>query len=417
MGSRTRSALIDRIEVILEDTGNSIFPAASISSELDTSLVEGSRYYPRIVRESRLLAEADKTVDLSGIVNLLDFSRDGIEDVEHPVDEYPRNYRNFDITGETLEILMSTEPAADDEVVLVCRKVHTLVDPPSSLAGAVNLLAGYSAGDTSIALDGLGTGTIKAGTLVTFTGIIGEYRVTADVSIVANAGTIVITPALLEDMDDNTVVAFKCNTLPTVLEEIMAEYVAGKMALNWVGSGRSQIALAVSALADCNTKLDTVDARISAAIADISSGRGLVSDGLSQAETALDAVAALVTGALSSLTSGASFINALPTYADPAGAHAQQASLKLSGANAKLSEAQGYIAKANQSGNYSSVGARELQTVSAIIGQASGFLREASSRMNIPSIQRNMNIWGQAKLNYALNELRKAPSRQVFYRE
>jgi len=53
-------------------------------------------------------------------------------------------------------------------------------------------------GETSIGLDTLGTGTIKKGTIITFTAKAGQYVVTADAAISGNAATVIIYPGLAE---------------------------------------------------------------------------------------------------------------------------------------------------------------------------------------------------------------------------
>ena len=74
-------------------------------------------------------------------------------------------------------------------------------------AGAVNNGAGYAAGSTSIALDALGTGTLKKGDTITFAGHSTEYVLTADATITTNAATVTISPALTAAVIDDEVVA------------------------------------------------------------------------------------------------------------------------------------------------------------------------------------------------------------------
>jgi len=67
----------------------------------------------------------------------------------------------------------------------------------TDMAGAVNEAAGYAVGSTSIAIDGLdATGAIKAGDILVITGHTQQYAVTADVTLVAGAGTVSISPAI-----------------------------------------------------------------------------------------------------------------------------------------------------------------------------------------------------------------------------
>lgn len=60
-------------------------------------------------------------------------------------------------------------------------------------------------GETSITLGDLGTGTIKKGTIITFTAKAGQYVVTADAAISSNAATVIIYPGLAEVVAATTV--------------------------------------------------------------------------------------------------------------------------------------------------------------------------------------------------------------------
>lgn len=60
-------------------------------------------------------------------------------------------------------------------------------------------------GETSITLGELGTGTIKKGTIITFTAKAGQYVVTADAAISGNAATVIIYPGLAEVVAATTV--------------------------------------------------------------------------------------------------------------------------------------------------------------------------------------------------------------------
>lgn len=63
--------------------------------------------------------------------------RDGllyIDKVEFRVDEDPRDFRNFALWGDTLEIDTKLTPLADEKVYIYCAKVHTLTESESTLA-------------------------------------------------------------------------------------------------------------------------------------------------------------------------------------------------------------------------------------------------------------------------------------------
>ncbi len=75
--------------------------------------------------------------------------------------------------------------------------------------GAINNGAGYAIGTTTVAMNGLGTGTLKAGTTFTIAGTVTyRYVATEDATISGNAATVKIYPALKEAVVDTAVVTF-----------------------------------------------------------------------------------------------------------------------------------------------------------------------------------------------------------------
>ena len=264
----TFTQMTDQIELILEDSGNAIFLAATIQAHIPECLKEVSNIFPYRVKEERITT-ASRDIDVSGVVNLIQ-----VVEAEYKVDQYPKDLRNVTQWGDYITMDITDLPTASESVYLYCEKIHTLVDPPSSLAGAVNKSGGYSTGDSSIILDGLGTGVIKAGTLVTFASTAGEYKVTADATITANAATIVITPTLLEAVANDVVVTFRCSTLSDPrLESAFAEYVAAKLALNWVGTSRTQIKNAITAILLINSSVDSMTAKFTQITTDAGTAR------------------------------------------------------------------------------------------------------------------------------------------------
>lgn len=124
----------------------------------------------------------------------------------------------------------SAEPIVDVHVYF--RKRHFL-SVMTDLLGAVDLVAGYSAGDTSMVVDGLTTDeVIKAGQLFTIASTRGTYRVTTDVTVAASEAIVAFYPGLENDVDNDTVVTFKQSTLTPALEPLFARYVAAKLALS-----------------------------------------------------------------------------------------------------------------------------------------------------------------------------------------
>jgi len=75
------------------------------------------------------------------------------------------------------------------------------------VSGVVSTNGTASAGDTSVAVDGM-TGTLKAGDFVKFNGHSKVYMVVADVTASAGSATLTIEPPLRENLSDNEVVTY-----------------------------------------------------------------------------------------------------------------------------------------------------------------------------------------------------------------
>jgi hypothetical protein len=84
-----------------------------------------------------------------------------------------------------------------------------------NVVGAVNLMAGYMAGATSIVIDGIPADTIiPVGVRVKFTGSDAEYYVTSTIETTGTTTTIVLDRGLVATVADNVVITFG----PQVLE-------------------------------------------------------------------------------------------------------------------------------------------------------------------------------------------------------
>ncbi len=182
----------------------------------------------------------------SNQINIEDIvDRYEIEDgdrIEHPIG----TRRNIaDVEGDILTIGVdpsvlensstadSAEPIVDVHVYF--RKRH-FISVMTDLSGIVDLVAGYSAGDTSMVIDNLtDNDVIKAGQLFTIASTRGVYRVTTDVTVASSEAIVSFYPGLENDVDNDTAVTFKQSTLTSTLEPLFARYVAAKLAINKPG--------------------------------------------------------------------------------------------------------------------------------------------------------------------------------------
>jgi len=56
-----------------------------------------------------------------------------VKKVEYPVDEQPRQFRNFSVWGDILRMALDSAPGAGESVYLYCAKYHSLSDTVSTL--------------------------------------------------------------------------------------------------------------------------------------------------------------------------------------------------------------------------------------------------------------------------------------------
>jgi hypothetical protein len=105
-----------------------------------------------------------------------------------------------------------------------------------------------SVGDTTVVLKSLGTGTIAEDSILLFDGDAQMYRVTAMATIAANEASVSIYPGLELDTAADVVVTILPSTLDVECEEVLADLIAARAAMNTarkyigsinVGSGRS----------------------------------------------------------------------------------------------------------------------------------------------------------------------------------
>lgn len=88
--------------------------------------------------------------------------------------------------------------------VIDLKNVDIYLEDGYSETGAVNLMAGYVAGVSTVVIDGI-AGAIPVGARVVFTGDPTDYVVTATVETMTNTTSITISPGLVEAVVDDQV--------------------------------------------------------------------------------------------------------------------------------------------------------------------------------------------------------------------
>ncbi|KKL98068.1 hypothetical protein LCGC14_1828120 [marine sediment metagenome] len=152
--------------------------------------------------------------------------------------EYPKGTRrNFTIEGDILTVDVRSVPdskvvtPATDVEVHIWVEARQRVSQLTDLAGAIDNVSGYAAGTTSIKIQNFsGSEIVAEDTLLTIAGVRGIYRVTADVTLTAGDGTIVIHPSLIDAAAHNDVVTITGSTLNTELERLVVELTTARAA-------------------------------------------------------------------------------------------------------------------------------------------------------------------------------------------
>jgi len=111
-------------------------------------------------------------------------------------------------------------------------------------AGAVNLLAGYTAGATVMAVDAI-TGIIPTGTTFTILGQDTEYEIVSHVETSGNTTSVTFIPALTDAVADGAVITFKPHRIEvrigegnlTYSEKVTREYKKDRGKLDVVRDG------------------------------------------------------------------------------------------------------------------------------------------------------------------------------------
>ncbi|KKN21004.1 hypothetical protein LCGC14_0929750 [marine sediment metagenome] len=339
-----------------------------------------------------------------------------IDKIEFPVGKEVLFSRDRNIVTLKLDtVLDDTKDANANKIIHVFFNKRHKVSQLTDFAGAVDLVAGYSEGDTSIVIDGLeaGTPTIEEDQEFTIAGRTEVYTITAAATIGTNEATVSFFPGLEADLINDVVVTLIASTLDRNLERALVKYVAGSAALSKAMSPIVEITNAITALALVNSSIDSMSARITQVITDIASGR-----------TEVDKVAALITlGAVAvgelgleidqsiiDLDTGRSEINKVGVGgANIAGQYANHAMGGLSNARAKLTEAQGHFTQGRADealgGAYLGEGAGELNAAASILSQSGGYAREVTSRLSVVNAARAYTGWGSAKMQEAIDDL------------
>ena len=125
------SEVIAKVRQVLRDQFATIpveWTDAQITAHIESTLKELSRVSSYQTKETKTTTSGSKDIDISAITNLLYVDR-----VEFRVDQNPKEFRNFEVWGNTLTMDISSLPGVED-AYLYCAKIHTLTEAASTLS-------------------------------------------------------------------------------------------------------------------------------------------------------------------------------------------------------------------------------------------------------------------------------------------
>ena len=343
--------------------------------------------------------------------------------------EYPKGQkRNYDIDGTILTVKVDsvrdskvvTSGTQPDTEVYIWFKVKQRVSQLTDFLGAVDLVAGYSAGDTSIVIDDLqSAGTIEADQEFTIAGTRGIYRVTADATIASNEATVTFYPGLESDVINDVVVTFTQSTLTNPMIELyVIEYATALAAIREPMQFYQQIHAALVTIALATTATATIAARITQILTDIASGRteaGLAPAAIILANLEFDKLVTEIGLAKTAVAEGEPLANTV-TVAGGAPEFISLANADINVALGFASTGQNYLREAEadraNTNSYLNLAAGEASGVLAKVREVQVNLQEVSSELQIASSGRIMEASGLAGLERVKAKLRRSVPRK-----
>jgi len=234
MAKKTRATILTEIQDGLPTAPADVWTEARCSEALNKALKEMGRYDPVIVRHTLSTTEDVKTLDINSVTNKLYIPQN--MGLEYKVDKTPKKYRNWRyITHDVILMAVDFNPGDADSVYLYVHKPHRMT-LTTTLAGKIDLEAGYAVGVTTLHLDDFANAAaIPADTTLIITGDTTRYRITADVTVSDDDDSeadFAIDPALVVAVIDNVVVTLETSTLSFELEDILIKLTQGRLAMD-----------------------------------------------------------------------------------------------------------------------------------------------------------------------------------------
>ena len=316
---------------------------------------------------------------------------------------------DFDFTPED-----SAGADADVRVHIVVLRRHFVSEQTEVTTGAINDASGYQKGDTSITIDGLtGSEVVAEGQELTFAGLRGRYRVTADVTLSTGGGTIVIWPPLEASLANNDGLTMTPSTLDPEDERLVVQLAAGRAAESKAVAVLQESHAAINSALEAASALSVGFISAQAALANLASGdtaADLAPALLLLANNEIDKMAPIVTQALATLDQATGETNAVSIGGPNAPANMiSQAKGFLEAVEQHRETALSFLAQASGEdgivGNYVNLAQARLGSADQAVNQALGYLQVATAQQNTSDRTSEWSAWGRRKVREAIAEM------------
>lgn len=360
----------------------------------------------------------------------------GINEVQYPTRGWPPNRRNFTIQDNVLTVLYDgsipdSDTTGDNlkarvvDVDMWVKRQHK-VSRMTDLAGLVDLVAGYSRGDTSMVIDTLtDNDAIAVGqeffisptttSQVAGAGLRGRYRCTAAKTVTSSEAIVAFWPPLENDVSDDWLVTFVGSTLDEEQERLVVDLCAGRMVITKAALLLQEVNAAISSISSGSQALALVAAKVSRQVADVANARtaaDLMPAIILEANTEIDKIAVEVGRAITALTTGGPTINRINKGGpNVLGQYATAASQNLNAARGRAENAQALLSQvsgdAEQVQAQLATGAGELAGAQGSVNNALGYLEKGALELQTGIAAREFRAWGRDKVDQAIRDIRR----------